>query len=371
SERSAKIQRPGQGALFVTQAAAPDSNALSATNRSTVSEPLKTFLREEWMRNPDDRLGFQLAMQTGAPGANSRALAIALDALAPEAERLFALQLLGQWGDRDSAIRLLPLLDSKSPGDVLLVVMPLVSRTDSPGLLDRLLSLAESPSASIRQRAREALFSRVAWTTAYLAEVAAGRYTADDVSLNELRGVAVHNDAEIDRLVRHIWGNLTAGTPEEKLAVMRRLNNDLRAGGGDVSHGQGLFKQKCATCHRLFGEGQTIGPDLTNTSRSDRDFLLASLVDPSAIIKRQYLTSTIETVNGQTWNGLIAAQDAASITLIDPRGERRTIPRREIEAIVESSVSLMPEKLVEDLTPQQLRDLFAYVQSKAPNVPNP
>lgn len=366
SERTVQVQRPGQGALFSSQAAVSDAGP-STTNRVTIGVQLREFLQQEWARQPGNAIRLQLALQTGLPGAADQAIRVAHDPARAAKERSAALQLLQPFADQEAAEALLPLIVDEQPEALVLAALPIVARTESPGLVEPLLTLADSSSATIRRRAREVLFSRPRTAKAYLERVATRSHVPDDVALSELRGLAVHGDAEINRLVRQFWGNLTVGTPEEKLAEMRRLNNDLRAGAGDVMRGRELFKQHCALCHRLFGDGAAIGPDLTNTSRADREFLLASLVDPSAVIKRQYLTSTISTKNGQTWNGLIAAEDAGSVTLIDSRGERRTIPRADIEEIVESSVSLMPEKLIEKLPPQQLRDLFAYLQSTSPS----
>ncbi|MDX1966835.1 MAG: c-type cytochrome [Planctomycetaceae bacterium] len=366
SERTVQVQRPGQGALFSSQAAVSDA-APSAANRVTIRAQLQEFLQQEWARQPTETIRFQLALQTGLPGAAEQAIRMARDPALAAEQRSAALQLLQPFADQEASEALLPLIVDEQPEALLLAALPIVARTKSPGLVKPLLNLADNSSAAIRRHAREVLFSRPRTAKAYLERVAARSYVPDDVALSELRGLAVHGDGEINRLVRQLWGNLTAGTPEEKLAEMRRLNNDLRAGVGNVMRGHSLFKQHCAVCHRLFGDGGAIGPDLTNTSRADREFLLASLVDPSAVIKRQYLTSTIATTNGQTWNGLIAAEDAGSVTLIDSRGERRAIPRADIEEIVESSVSLMPEKLIEKLSPQQLRDLFAYLQSTPPS----
>jgi putative heme-binding domain-containing protein len=143
---------------------------------------------------------------------------------------------------------------------------------------------------------------------------------------------------------------------------MRRLNNDLRAGNGDVSRGREIFNRVCATCHRLFDEGTALGPDLTHANRKDRDFLLASMVDPSAVIRREFLSYTVTTRDGRVLTGLIVAQNPGTITLADSKNERITLTRDQIESIEESPVSLMPENLLKDLKPQELRDLFSYLQ---------
>src|SRR3954469_16824044 len=121
---------------------------------------------------------------------------------------------------------------------------------------------------------------------AYLAEIDQGRLPASEVTIEQLGRVALLKDAGLDALVRKHWGTNRGATPEEKLAEVRRLNNDLRAAPGDPERGRALFLERCAACHRLFGEGGQVGPDLTHANRRDRQFLLVSLVDPGGVVRK-------------------------------------------------------------------------------------
>jgi putative heme-binding domain-containing protein len=178
--------------------------------------------------------------------------------------------------------------------------------------------------------------------------------------------LALHADPDIDALVRKHWGSVKAGTPEEKLAEMRRLGNDLRAGPGDRGRGKDLFLKHCATCHKLFGEGGDVGPDLTGVARGDTTALLASIVDPGAVVRSPFLQYVVATRGGRVAAGLIAAQDNASVTLVDAQGKRTVLPRDEIEELRDVPTSIMPEGLLMPLDPQQVRDLFRYLQSDSP-----
>src|SRR5678815_3645213 len=116
-----------------------------------------------------------------------------------------------------------------------------------------------------------------------------------------------------------------------------------------------------------FSEGGKVGPDLTHSNR-DREFLLGSLVDPSASIRKEYLAYELNTKDGRILSGIIAEQAGANITLVSSTGERAVIPQNQVLSLRESTVSLMPEDLIKPLKPQELRDLFSYLQTQKPPV---
>ncbi len=208
---------------------------------------------------------------------------------------------------------------------------------------------------------RSLLFGRTDWARRLLTAIDHGKIPAADVEMDELRRVVLLNDSDLDARVRKRWGNIRAGTPKRSwpISAASRTTCGRRRPAGT---GREIFKTNCATCHRLFGDGNRIGPDLTTANRKDRDFLLVSIVDPSVQIRKEFLAYVVTTDDGRVVTGLIGEQTAPSITLVGPKNERTTIRRGEIEEIRESPQSLMPERLLDPLKPQQLRDLFSYLQ---------
>src|SRR5207302_5802519 len=110
----------------------------------------------------------------------------------------------------------------------------------------------------------------------------------------------------------------------------------------------------CATCHTLFGEGQKVGPDLTGADRKNRDFLVVSVVDPSAVIRPEFAAHNVITTDGRFLTGLIAEQTPNAVTLLDAKGQRTVLAREKIEPLMPSLVSPMPEKILDPLADQQL-----------------
>ncbi len=129
------------------------------------------------------------------------------------------------------------------------------------------------------------------------------------------------------------------------------------------SAGRAVFKEHCGKCHKLFGEGETIGPDLTTANRQDRQYLLTSLVDPSSFIRVEYLSVQIVTDDGRVLSGLVTQQTPSQLTLVDSQAQTMTIATNAIEEMVPSQISQMPEDVLKKLSPEQLRDLFAYLES--------
>ena len=140
----------------------------------------------------------------------------------------------------------------------------------------------------------------------------------------------------------------------------------VRTGSGDPMRGKQLFASTCATCHKLNGEGQTIGPDLTGYERDNLDFLLLSIVDPNAAIREEYTNFEIETSDALLLTGFIVERGAQSVTIEDGEHGRTVVPKSRIKRMQASAVSRMPEGLLDAFNEQQVRDLFAYLRARLP-----
>ncbi|MFM8477119.1 MAG: c-type cytochrome, partial [Planctomycetaceae bacterium] len=257
----------------------------------------------------------------------------------------------------------LTLLAANPTESVQTAALQLVAATNAPGTASRLLALLRGhPQGPLHNRLLDALLSREPWARELVEAVDQGDFPASVVSLEQIRRTALFDSPPLQQLVSKHWGRLQSATPEEKLAEVRRLHNDLRAAAGNAESGRALFKKHCAVCHQLFQEGNRIGPDLTSANRQDRDFLLLSLVDPSSVIRREYVSVVVQTKDGRVLTGLPASRNDSMLTLLDPKGNRQEIAADQIEDLQDSPVSLMPENLYREFTPQQLRDLFAFLQ---------
>ncbi len=332
---------------------------------STADHEISKLALERWQENRRDLILMQLNIALGRQEAVQAAFQIALDSQAETDRRVAALNAMTESADASSLPSLVELANSDAPQAVRVAALKSLGRGDDPRLASRLIDLhGASESEIIRSQIRETLLARKETTKAWLEAVDDGRVEAATTPLDQIRRVAFFEDRQLDALVAKHWGKLQGASRGEKLAEVRRLGNDLRAGSGNVDAGKVLFQKHCATCHRFLGEGTEIGPDLTTANRTDRNFLLVSLVDPSSVIRKEYVNVVVQTTDGRVLVGLPAVRDDAGVTLVNAKNERIAIAAGEIESLHESPVSMMPDDLYRRFQPQQLRDLFAYLQSE-------
>ncbi|MCI0350499.1 MAG: hypothetical protein L0Z53_13820, partial [Acidobacteriales bacterium] len=103
-----------------------------------------------------------------------------------------------------------------------------------------------------------------------------------------------------------------------------------------------------------------VGPDITGANRTELNYLLETILDPNAVIPNEYQSSDVETKDGRSITGLVTTQDDNAVTIKTPT-EVLTIPRKDIESIRRSELSMMPEGLLEPLSDQEVRDLIYYL----------
>jgi putative membrane-bound dehydrogenase-like protein len=365
------IGAPAQTGLLagdlLTQAAVKADAGRRGGGRTDRAPPsLIKLMTDEWSARRDDPVRTRIAIRLMIDAALQSVLEVAKNRQGDTKARVASLGILEELGDSSAVEPLMPLLHKDEPEPVRIAALQVLSRFSNDAIAPGVLGAYGTMSAAVRHQARELLFGRKATVLSFLSLVGDGKIDPKEVSVEQVRRIALHGDKEIDSLVRKFWGNVRAGTPEEKLAEVRRLSNDLRAAPGHAAAGRELFRKHCASCHELFGDGRKLGPELTHANRKDQTFLLTSLVDPSAQIRKEFLSYVVQTTDGRVLTGLIINANAASITLADGKNEPKVIPRELIDEMNESPASLMPEELYRQLKPQDLRDLFDYLSKEKP-----
>jgi len=201
-----------------------------------------------------------------------------------------------------------------------------------------------------------------------LEAVEAGRIAPNRISPDAAQKMKTYTDKRIAQLLRKYCTLERVPTTAEMQEPIRQYAATVRRGGGDPYAGRKLFNMSCALCHKLFGQGAQIGPDLTPYKRDDLETMLLNIVNPSAEIREGYETYLVTTKDGRTLSGFLADKDNRVVLLRGLDGVNQVLPQDEIEEMKSTGTSLMPQGLLAALSEQQLRDLFAYLQSAQPLV---
>lgn len=327
---------------------------------------LINLFESEWVKNRDDQSLTAICLLIGISEPFDYVMQKAFSSESGRAMVLKNLHLLKYASEGGWSEPLLTLLENTNDYEIKQVAIDLLGRVESQSVASMLINYYQkNPEIDTRLKSqiRDVVLARSDSAGKWLAAVESNRIAASETPVDQIRRVALFNDKAMNSIVTRYWGRLEAATTEEKLAEVRRLNNDIRASAGNIIAGRSVFQKNCASCHQLFGEGAKIGPNLTSANRKDRDFLLVSLVDPSVVVRKEFVSLVVHTKSGQVLTGMPVSKDDNGLTLVDAKSHKTVIPQGEIEEIQESTVSLMPENLYRQLTPQQLRDLFAYLQS--------
>jgi putative membrane-bound dehydrogenase-like protein len=216
---------------------------------------------------------------------------------------------------------------------------------------------------SDRAAVLETLVSRPAFARALLDQVAAGKIPRSDLSAFHARQILSLDDATLKKQLSEAWGELRISTADRR-GQISELKAKLEAGGaptGDRSRGRAVFERVCGTCHKLYGSGGEIGPDLTGSGRENLDYLLENIVDPSAVVTAEFRMAVVAMRDGRVYNGLVKRQTERTLEL-QTQTEALVIDRSEIESAKSSPSSLMPDGLLDTLASAEVRDLIAYVR---------
>jgi putative heme-binding domain-containing protein len=122
-----------------------------------------------------------------------------------------------------------------------------------------------------------------------------------------------------------------------------------------------IYQRSCGSCHRLFGEGGDIGPELTGYDRDNVNYLTLNIVDPNADIREGYVNYRIEKTDGQIIIGTIKDRSGGNVTIKPLGGNEMTLSATEVKNMEAQKTSIMPERILEPLSDQEISDLFAYL----------
>jgi putative membrane-bound dehydrogenase-like protein len=315
--------------------------------------PLRRYL-ENGTDNAADSLANELR-------AFFRRLIASLDKVS-EAERVAYVRLLGQGRFDLVGDALGELLSPQTPVAVQTAAIQALSLLNERAAVEAVLEAWPSLGPSARREAQEMLFARTDRLGLLLDALEKNRIPAMQLDPARRDLLLKHPDAALRSRAARL---LAAQVPEDRKKVLEeyRVVLDLI---GNPTAGKGVFKQHCASCHRLENEGIEVGPDLPSVLKTKaKETLLIDILDPSREVDPRYLNYVVRTVDGRLISGMIASETATSLILRRAEKAEDQLLRSDIEAIQATSKSLMPEGLEKQIKPQELADLIAYLLQTA------
>jgi putative membrane-bound dehydrogenase-like protein len=304
-----------------------------------------------------------LSLTFGEPRASGRVRGVLADRSRPLDDRKSALAALLKVGDPELPATLQALLDEAAIRGQAIRALASYDDPKTPGLL-----VAAFPRLTPAERrdALNTLAARPDYAHALLAAVEGGRIAARDLSADVIRQLRALKDAGLDRRIGQVWGSARETTADRAKLIARYKATLTRAPAQppDPSLGRAVFARTCQQCHTLFGVGGKVGPDLTGSNRADLEYLLSNVLDPDALIGKDYQAHVIATANGRVLTGIIRAEDADAVTLVSAN-DIVVIPKGEIEERRPSDKSMMPDDLWSPLSEHEVRSLVAYLASPA------
>jgi putative membrane-bound dehydrogenase-like protein len=321
-----------------------------------------------------DRRGASLAgLRTGSAGELRAALdrlpkvfeharRVAADAKAPVADRAAAAGLLGRGFDhqREDIDLLAELLLPQAPDDVQAAAVTTLGKLKGKRIAEVLLQSWKSQGPHSRGLTLDVLLSRDDWATALVDALEAKRLPAAEIDSARQQRLLTHKVAELRERSRRL---LAASLNPDRRKVVDTYRPAL-ALKGDVARGKQVFGKTCATCHKLDGAGNEVGPDLAALADKAAETLLIAILDPNQAVESRYINYVAQTKTGRTFTGLIASETGTSLTLVGPDGKPQVVLRADLEELTSSGKSLMPEGLEKDIRPQDMADLLAYLKGR-------
>jgi putative membrane-bound dehydrogenase-like protein len=298
----------------------------------------------------------------GDPGVISDLRTRVADPRAPAADRRAAVELLTPKKLPEFAKTLHVLLD-----DPALRGTAIRALAGSPDAMTPAAIIKAYPKFTAEEKADavQTLAARTAFANALLDAVEKGTIPRADVPVTAARQILALNDKPTSERLEKVWGKITP-VAKERAALMKKwkaaLTDDALA-KAEVGNGRAVFAKNCAACHKMFGEGQAVGPELTGSQRANLDYVLENVLDPSAVVPREYQLINFTLADERVVGGIVLRETKDAVT-VRTVNDTLTIPTADIVTRRQTALSLMPEGLFDAMKPEEVRDLVAYLRAR-------
>jgi putative heme-binding domain-containing protein len=278
-----------------------------------------------------------------------------------EDERIAAIQSLAFDKFEKQRALLEKLLSPQEPAAVHTAVLATCAEFDSPEVAELVLAYWAGFAPAERVQATELLLRRKPWALALLKYLQSENVAISTLDPGHIARLDNYPDESVQKLARSLRGKHIA-------ADRQQVFNDYRGvalAGGDASKGKAVFEKNCASCHKLNGLGNEIGPNLAAMISRGAESVLFNILAPNGEVDPRYLEYSIITADGQVLAGVIAGETSTAVTLRSADNKLYTVLRVDVDQMSNTGKSLMPEGFEKLIDKNAMADLLTYVQQAA------
>ena len=209
-----------------------------------------------------------------------------------------------------------------------------------------------------------ALVTRPQFASVLLAAVEAKSIPKADLTAFNARQILSLNKPDLAAKLEAVWGSVRPASETRRVqtARLKELLSPPKLGQADLVNGRKLYAVNCASCHKMFGEGGDVGPELTGAQRTSLDYILENVLDPSAVVPGEYRLTTFQLADGRTLSGIIRSE-TAKMVYVRTLTDFVNVAAADIDSRKASTLSIMPDGLFDKLKDDEIRDLVAYLAS--------
>lgn len=274
-------------------------------------------------------------------------------------ERIHAIQAVRKLKSETARAAMLKLLSEENPEALKLEAIRGVGEIGGDEVGTDLIARWKNLSPAERRAVTEVLVSRNRWTLSLLSALETKLIFPNEIPTTVIRTLSESSNQSVrDRAVNAIGRIRPADA--DKLKIIADKKKMILDGKADLQAGHEMAKKTCFVCHKLYGEGADVGPDLTGVGRSSLDALLANVIDPNQVVGKGYENVEVETKDGRSLSGRMVENSDTRVRLLSAGPREEIIGKSDIASLKVSQLSVMPEGL-EQMPDADFRNLILFI----------
>lgn len=274
------------------------------------------------------------------------------------------LSILGRSSDHraDDLNLLSDLISVRYPTELQSAAISQLARIKENQVPKLLLERLEVAGPLVREKLLDVMLTRPAWIP-----ILVGHLESHSEAVRAL------SPARREQLLRTVNGEtadrakriLGTETVTDRRKIVERYSQQANSSKGDPARGASMFKERCASCHKLGTEGKEVGPDLVALADKSNEYLIQAILDPNSAVESRYISYSVATLDGRLHIGLIKSETSTTLTLVNTEGQEIVILRRDVDSMRSTGRTLMPEDLEKVLSPQDVADVLELIRKSA------